>query len=156
MVATKTMYYEDTEIGTELPETRLMITVPIMTRWCSATETLRRDHYDSKYSIEHDGNPEAVVSGSFSQAYLWGLLFNWTGPNGWVYKTYQKNAAMVHPGQAVTFFGRVTNRFEKDGLGYVELDIGLRKDDGTVPIPGNATVVLPLKGGKPVPHPFRA
>jgi hypothetical protein len=31
----------------------------------------------------------------------------------------------------------------------------LRKQDGSVPIPGNATVVLPLMNGRPVPHPFK-
>ena len=55
----------------------------------------------------------------------------------------------------MTFFGRVTNKEVKNGLGYLELDIGLRMQDGTVPIPGNATVVLPLKNGRPVPYPFK-
>ncbi len=155
MVATQTRYYDDIRIGMNLPETKLLITIPVLQRWCSATETLRRDHYDTKYSIEQDGIPSAVLSGSFSQAYIWSLLFNWVGGEGWVYKVYQKNAAMVHAGDTVTFFGLVTNKYEKDGLGYVELDIGLRNDDGWIPIPGNATVVLPLKGGKAVPYPFK-
>jgi acyl dehydratase len=155
MAAKPTTHYDDIEIGMNLPETELLLTVPVLQRWCSATETLRRDHYDTKYSIEHDGISSAVLSGSFSQAYIWGLLFNWVGGEGWVYKVYQKNAAMVHPGDTVTFTGLVTNKYVKDGLGYVELDIGLRKEDGSLPIPGNATVVLPLKGGRPVPYPFK-
>ena len=154
MVATMNRCYEDLAIGDELPEVEQLVTIPVMQRWCSVTETLRRDHYDSKYSVEHDGLPEAVLSGSFSQAYLWGILFNWVGPDGWILKTYQKNAAGVHPGDVLTFFGRVTAKEVKNGLGYLELDIGLRMQDGTVPIPGNATVVLPLKNGRPVPYPF--
>ncbi len=147
-------FYEDVAVGDALPEVTQKITVPVMQRWVASSETLRRDHYDAKYAIEHDGLPNAVMSGSFSQAYLWQLLFNWAGLNGWVLKAAQKNARMVHPGVAVTFFGTVTGKLEADGLGYVELEIGLRRDDGTVAVPGSATVVLPLRGGRPVPYPF--
>ncbi len=155
MVTTTTIYFDDIHVGTTLPEITQRITVPLMQRWCAATETLRRDHYDNKYAIEHDGLPGAVLSGSFSQSYLWSLLFDWVGPNGWVYKLFQKNAAMVHSGDTLTFFGCVTEKYERDGLGYVVLDIGLRKRDGSIPIPGSATVVLPLSGGRPVPYPFK-
>jgi hypothetical protein len=86
MVATMNRCYEDLAIGDELPEVEQLVTIPVMQRWCSVTETLRRDHYDGKYSIEHDGLPEAVLSGSFSQAYLWGIVFNWVGPDGWILK----------------------------------------------------------------------
>jgi acyl dehydratase len=147
-------FYEDVAVGDALPEVVQKVTVPVMQRWVASSETLRRDHYDAKYAIEHDGLPNAVMSGSFSQAYLWQLLFNWTGLNGWVLKAAQKNARMVHPGHTVTFFGTVTGRHEEDGLGYVELEIGLRNDDGVVAVPGSATVVLPLRGGRPVPYPF--
>jgi len=61
----------------------------------------------------------------------------------------------VQPGDVLTFIGRVTSKEVKNGLGYLELNIGLRKQDGSVPIPGNATVVLPLLNGRPVPHPFK-
>ncbi len=149
-----TPYYEDVGIGDELPTTVQMITVPLMQRWVASSETLRRDHYDAKYAIEHDGIPNAVMSGSWSQAYIWQLLFNWVGPDGWVFRATQKNAMMVHPGDNLTFFGTIANKYEKNGLGYAELEVGLRRDDGVVAVPGKATVVLPLRNGRPVPYPF--
>jgi acyl dehydratase len=148
------LIYEDISVGDELPTTVQMVTIPVMLRWVASSETLRRDHYDAKFAIEHDGIPNAVMSGSFSQAYIWQLLFNWVGPDGWVLRAAQKNAIMVHPGDRLTFFGKVTNKREENGLGYLDLDVGLRKDDGTVAVPGDATVVLPLKDGRPVPYPF--
>jgi acyl dehydratase len=149
-------FYEDVAIGDTLPEVVQKVTIPVMQRWVASSETLRRDHYDAKFAIEHDGLPNAVMSGSFSQAYIWQLLFNWAGLNGWVLKAAQKNARMVHPGTTITFFGTVTGKYEADGLGYVELEIGLRGDDGAVAVPGTATVVLPLRGGRQVPYPFTA
>lgn len=150
-----TRYYDDVKVGDELPETRQLLTIPVMQRWVASSETLRRDHYDPKYAIECDGLPGAVLSGSFSQAYIWQLLFAWAGADGWVLKASQKNAAMVHPGTLLTFFGSVTKKYEANGLGYVELSVGLRGDDGAVAVPGEATVVLPLRGGRQVPYPFK-
>jgi acyl dehydratase len=147
-------YYEDVNVGDELPATVQKLTIPVMQRWVASSETLRRDHYDAKFAIEQDGLPNAVLSGSFSQAYLWQLLFNWVGPDGWVLKASQKNAMMVHPGTTLTFFGVVKNKYESNGLGYVEIDLGLRREDDTVAVPGSATVVLALRDGRSVPYPF--
>ena len=147
-------HYEDLAVGDEIPTVTQKLTIPVMQRWVASSETLRRDHYDAKFAIEHDNIPNAVMSGSFSQAYIWQLLFNWVGPDGWVLKAFQKNAKMVHPGNTLTFFGSVTDRYEKNGLGYVELDLGLRIEDGSIAVPGRATVVLPMRDGRPVPYPF--
>jgi acyl dehydratase len=148
-------YYEDLNVGDEIPEVTQKITIPVMQRWVAVTETLRRDHYDAKYAIDHDNIPNAVMSGSFSQAYIWQLLWNWVGPDGWVLKAFQKNAMMVHPGNTMTFFGTITEKHEENGLGYVKLDLGLRREDGVVSVPGHATVVLQLRDGRPVPYPFK-
>ena len=58
------------------------------------------------------------------------------------------------PHHVFTFTGKVTGKSVKDGLGYVDLDIALSQEDGTALSPGRATVVVPLRGGKPVPYPF--
>ena len=42
-----------------------------------------------------------------------------------------------------------------DGLGYVDLAIGFRKSDRADAVTGTGTVVLPLRGGRPVPYPFK-
>lgn len=149
-----TRWYDDVSIGDTLPERVQKLTLPVMQRWVATTETLRRDHYDPKFAIEHDGIPGAVLSGSWTQAFIWQLVFHWVGPDGWVYKASQKNAKMVHPGSTLTFFGAVSDKHESNGLGYVEIDLGIRIDDGSVPVPGSATAVLPIRGGRPVPYPF--
>jgi acyl dehydratase len=151
-----TPWFNDIKVGDTVPPTVQRLTIPIMQRWVAATETLRRDHYDAKYAIEHDGLPDAVLSGSFSHAYLWGLLFDWVGPDGWVYKLSQKNARMVHPGSTLTFAAEVKEKREIDGLGFVDLELGLQVDNGDVAIPGTATVVLPLRDGRKIPYPFVA
>ena len=51
-------------------------------------------------------------------------------------------------------WGRVTGKYEKDGLGFVDLEIGMKTQNDIESMPGRATVVLPIRGGRPIPYPF--
>jgi hypothetical protein len=48
----------------------------------------------------------------------------------------------------------VTRTWEADGLGFVELDGGMRNQDGVETTPAHMVVVLPLRSGQVVPYPF--
>ena len=61
---------------------------------------------------------------------------------------------MLVPGDVLIMWGRVTEKRERDGLGLVDLDIGMKTHLGVESMPGTATVVLPIRGGRPVPLPF--
>ena len=39
-------------------------------------------------------------------------------------------------------------------MGFIEMDLGMKTQDGVESMPGSATVVLPLKGGPDIPYPF--
>jgi hypothetical protein len=58
------------------------------------------------------------------------------------------------PGDLLTAWGKVTRTYEKGGVGYVELDIGLTNSRGVESTKGTAVVVLPKRGAPPVPYPF--
>jgi hypothetical protein len=61
---------------------------------------------------------------------------------------------MLVPGDILIMWGRVTSKYEKAQMGFVELEIGMTTQDGIESMPGSATVVLPLKSGPPIPYPF--
>ena len=61
---------------------------------------------------------------------------------------------MLVPGDILILWGIVTGKYEKAGMGFVELQIGMKNQDGVESMPGTATAVLPLRGGKPIPYPF--
>ena len=48
----------------------------------------------------------------------------------------------------------MTGKTERGGYGVVELEIGLKDQNGKEGSPGNAVIVLPLNGGPAVPYPF--
>ena len=58
------------------------------------------------------------------------------------------------PQQCDAAWGRVVNTYEKDGLGVVECETGIRNDSGLESTPGSAVIILPIKTGKAVPYPF--
>jgi acyl dehydratase len=150
-----TPWFDEVAVDQEIPTISLPLTVPIMVRWCAAIEIWRRDHYDLEYARGQAGLPNIVGSGAWTHACLHRLLSAWAGPDGWVFKVSQRVQSMMLPGDTLTAWGRVAAAREVDGLGYVDLAIGMRKADGAEAVTGAGTVVLPLRGGRAVPYPFR-
>jgi acyl dehydratase len=147
--------YEDVEVGADIPSWSLDYTLPVMVRWCAAVETWRRDHYDFEYAVNELGLPNAVGSGYWTQACFYKLLYQWVGDEGWVWKISHQLRGHLLAHHVFTFSAKVTGKSVEDGLGYIDLDLDLSQEDGTVLSPGHATVVVPLRDGKAVPYPFR-
>ena len=61
---------------------------------------------------------------------------------------------MIVPGDTITVWARVTAKREVDGLGLIDLDIGIALQSKVETCPGTATIVLPIKGGRAIPYPF--
>jgi acyl dehydratase len=146
--------FEEIQVGDGIPTVVKPLTVPIMMRWCAAVEIWRRDHYDLTYAVEQAGLPNIVGSGAWTHACLHHVLSAWAGLDGWVFKVSQRVKTTMLPGDTLTGWGRVTATRIVDGLGHVDLETGFRKADGVDAISGGGTVVLPLRGGRPVPYPF--
>jgi acyl dehydratase len=82
------------------------------------------------------------------------FLKDWTLPGGWPWKARFEHRAMLVPGDVVIMWGKVTGKQEKGGMGLIELEIGMKTQDGIESMPGTATVVLPLRNGPEIPYPF--
>ena len=117
-------------------------------------ENWHRIHYDHYFATEHDGLPNVLVNGSWKQQIMCQLVKDWVGEEGWMWKISFQHRAMNVPGETITAWGKVTDKYVKDGLGIVECEIGMKNQDGVESCPGKTTAVLPLKGGEKVPYPF--
>ena len=148
------IYYEDVHEGMELPKYIYQPTPTHLFRWSAAIENWHRIHYDLDFAINHDKLPSVVVQGSWKQSVVPQYLKDWTLPDGWPWKSSFEHRAMLVPGDILILWGRVTGKYEKGGMGFVDLEIGMKSSDGIESMPGTATVVLPLRGGKPIPYPF--
>jgi acyl dehydratase len=147
--------FDDLTVGTSLQD---LVIGPIspahIVRWSAAMENWHRIHYDWRYATEHDRLPDVVVNGSWKQHILTRLLNDWVAPDGWLWKMAFQFRGMNVPGDTLTAWGRVTGLESRGKWGIAELDIGLRTQTGMEGTPGKATVVLPKRGGPPVPYPF--
>ena len=148
------IYYEDVYEGMELPKYIYQPTPTHLFRWSAAIENWHRIHYDLDFATNHDKLPSVLVQGSWKQSAVPQYIKDWTLPDGWPWKASFEHRAMLVPGDTLIMWGRVTSKYEKAGMGFVELDIGMKTQDAVESMPGTATVVLPLKNGEPIPYPF--
>ena len=149
------MYFDDVVVGQDLPTISKgpMSTAHII-RWSASMENWHRIHYDWHYATGHDKLPNVLVNGSWKQHVLVQLLTDWVGETGWLWKMDFQYRSMNVPGDILTAWGRVTNKETRGGFGIVNVDMGLKCQKGVESSPGKASLVLPLRGGKPVPYPF--
>jgi acyl dehydratase len=154
-VTRQQVYFDDVEVGASIPEVRKgPMTVSHIMRWSSSMENWHRIHYDKAYAVEHDKLQNVVVNGSWKQHVLMQVLKDWAGLQGWAWKVAFQYRDMDFPGDLITAWGKVTKKYEQKGLGYVELEIGLKNSRGIESTKGAAVVVLPKRGGPAVPYPF--
>ena len=159
MVATekKQLYFEDVQVGDDVTSLSKEPMSPAhLMRWSAAMENWHRIHYDERFAKEHDKLPERLVNGSWKQHVMVQMMKDWLGEGGWLWKISFQFRGMNPVWDTVTAWGKVTNRYGKDGLGFVECEIGMRNQDGEEGTPGTAVGVMPLRGGRPVPYPFVA
>jgi acyl dehydratase len=157
MVATakKQLYLEDVQVGDEVtPLSKGPMSPMHLMRWSAAMENWHRIHYDETFAKEHDKLPERLVNGSWKQHVMVQMMKDWVGPEGWLWKISFQFRGMDKVWDTVTAWGTVTNTYEKDGLGFVECEIGMRNQRGEEGTPGTAIGVLPLRAGRSVPYPF--
>ena len=154
---TRQIYFDDVSEGLELPPYIIgPITPTYIFRWSAAIENWHRIHYDQDFATNHDNLPGVVVQGTWKQSVMPQYLKDWCLPDGWVWKISIQHRAILVPGDTITVWGKVTKKSEQSGLGIVELEVGMRNQDSIESCPGSATVILPVKGGIPVPYPFVA
>lgn len=147
--------FEDVAIGDEIPLAQIgPLTTAHLMRWSAATENWHKIHYDLPFATGHDKLPSLLINGSLKQQFVASYLKNWAGPAGWAWKIRFQFRAMNVVGETLTLWARVTGRHASADFGLVELELGIRNQDGVESTPGTAVVALPYRDGKPVPYPF--
>ena len=110
------LYYDDVEVGQDLPSLEIgpMTTVHAF-RWSAAIENWHKIHYDQDFSVYHDGLPNILIQGSWKQSIMPRYLKDLCLPNGWMWKVSFQHRAMIVPGDLITCWAKVTDKYEKEG-----------------------------------------
>ncbi len=137
--------FEQIEVGDELPVvTRGPMTTGHLVRWASANGNYARIHWDLPYAMLRQGLSNVVVNGSLKNEYLYTLLQRFAGEAGWVRKMYLEHRGMDYPGDTLTITGKVTEKTERNGIGYVKCEVGLRNERGQT-VQGWGEIALPKR-----------
>jgi len=153
--------FEDISVGQEIgPLFKGPLTTAHLMRWSAAMENWHKIHYDLPFATGHDKLPNLLINGSLKQQFIVELLKDWAGPTGWLWKVRFQFRAMNVVGERLSIWGKVVGTRRADtpqgAYGLVDLDLGIRNEEGIESTPGAATVALPLRGGSPLPYPFVA
>lgn len=148
------IYWDDVSEGMQIPPfKRGPLEMPQIIKFSSAVENYEKLHQDYKWCIEQ-GYADVVMNGPIKNALLAVMLTNWMGEEGFLKRLGCQHRAMDFPGHTLVASGKVAKKYINDGLGYVDLDVKVENQKGEISCPGTATVILPIRGGKPVPIVF--
>ncbi|MFC1939527.1 MaoC family dehydratase N-terminal domain-containing protein [Chloroflexota bacterium] len=151
----KQVYYDDIAVGMELPKlTKGPWSMSHIVRWSAAQENWERKVNDYRYATKYEGLTDVVISGNWKKYVLAQLFKDWAGHGGWLWKLSIRYQKSHFPGDMVIAWAKVSKKYEVNGLGFVEMDCGIRNQNEEETTPSWATVVLPLRGGNEVPYPF--
>lgn len=147
--------FEDVAVGQEIEIlTKGPLTTTHLMRWSAAIENWHKIHYDRTFAVEHDKLPDVLINGTLKQQFLACAVKDWIGPDGWLWKLSFQFRAMNKVNETLEIWGRVTGCERHEAYGIVQLELGIRNDEGRESTPGKAVVALPLRGGPAVPYPF--
>ena len=145
----------DVEVGQHIPSlSRGPLSPMHLMRFSAAIENWHRIHYDHDFATSHDGLPDLVVSGSWKQHFVAQVVRRWTGESGWLREIGLQYRRVNVVGETLTAWGTVTGIRPINGFGLVDLQVGIRNQEGEESSPGTATVALPKFPGQRLPRPL--
>ena len=143
----KQIYFEDIEVGTEIPSLQRQPNTVTLVKWAGATEDYYPIHFDKDIALANK-LPGVIVHGRLKAAYLGELVTNWIGDQGFLKKLSCNYRGMDLHSTLLTCKGRVTRTYTLDGENLVDADIWLQNEKGETTTPGTATVSLPSRKKK--------
>ena len=139
-------YFEDVQVGEELPVLQKDINLARMMAYGAATWDFIRIHYDADY-VREQGFDNPFVDGQMLGGYLAQHVQDWAGADAFLRKLGFRNRVMVYPGDVLTFHGVVTSTHNDGDEALAECDLWVENQKGDrVVHPASASVRFPRKG----------
>lgn len=128
----------DVAVGDELDAVTRNASRAQLFLYSAATHNPHRIHYDRDYALT-EGHTDIIVHGPLQGAWLSQYVTDWAGPRGRMLTLTWQNRRSALPEHDYIFRG-IVRAVEND---VVHLEVWAEDDDGTVLMPGTATVRLP-------------
>lgn len=138
------LWFEDVDVGTELPTLSKVPTTVQLFRYSAVTWNAHRIHYEREYALS-EGHPDVLVQAHLHGAFLLQMIMDWAGPRARIVSFGWSNRGRAVPGDTLTCKGRVAAKRIEGGRRLVDLDLTETNQRGELCAPGKATVALPSK-----------
>ena len=138
----KQLYYENVELGFELPTLVKHPTTRQLVKWACLMEEFYELHYDKDFAISQ-GLPGIPVQGPLLLSFLGQMLTDWIGEQGIIRKLNCSFRGIVLPSEDVICRGKVSGKYIQDGERCVECEIWTENAKGERTVVGKAVIVLP-------------
>jgi acyl dehydratase len=149
------IYWEDLEVGTEMPPLPKIATSLMLVKWAGASGDFNPHHYETEFAMTQ-GTGGVIVHGLLKHAWLIQFVTGWMGDEGTLKKFScqyrgldfpRKMQTMGEPVEGETWNckGKVVKKYVDEDQHCVDLEIAVENGKGQVTTPGTATVALPSK-----------
>jgi len=141
----KDLFFEDLNIGDEIPALINRITLVQMVMYAAATWDFHRHHYDKEFA-QSKGFPAPFVDGQMFGAFLSGMITNWAGPNVAFKKLRLTYRVMVFSGDTIACKGSITGKYKEGSENLVSCKLWIENQRGEKNVAtGTALIALPSK-----------
>ncbi|MBM4409781.1 MAG: hypothetical protein FJ037_00385 [Chloroflexi bacterium] len=136
-------FWDDVKEGQEISLTEPTSSQRLVV-WAAASGDFYQIHYDDNFA-KGNNLPDIIVHGALKGMLVGRLLDEFAGDKGSIEMWDVSYRGMDKAREDITIWGKVTKKYQEGGKNLVDLDVGVRKVDGSETTPGRATVSLPKK-----------
>ncbi|MFC2062728.1 MaoC family dehydratase [Chloroflexota bacterium] len=123
------LFYEDINVGDEVPPLTKDITQVNMVMYAAATWDFARGHYDKEF-VQSKGFREPFVDGQMLGAFLAQMIMNWISSKGRLKEMDFRFRELVFPGDKIICKGIVTNKRTENDQKLVNCDLWIENQKG--------------------------
>ena len=138
------VYYEDIEVGSEIPALVKYPTTLQLVKYAGASGDYYQIHYDKDFALA-SGLPGVIVHGWLALSFLGQMVTDWLGGGGALLKLSGSYRGMNKVHEDVICNGKVTKKYEEDGQNLARVEIWAENPEGEKTVTGTAVVRLPSR-----------
>ena len=142
---TNRVYFEDVEVGQELPPFRRQTDLMNWNRYAAVNDEFTYTHMDDEVG-RAKLNPEGAFGmGNLRLAYIVNMLTDWAGDEAEIRETAIEFRAINKKNDVLATYGRVIEKFRDGDDCMVRIDTNVINQHGESTSPGHAIVALPSR-----------
>ncbi len=138
------VYWDDVKEGDEVALDEEFSSQRLVV-WAAASGDFYQIHYDEDFAKKNN-LPGIIVHGALKGMLVGRLLDEWSGDAGRIVKWGVSYRGMDPGRQNMKVWARVAKKYQEDGEGRLDLEVGVTDAEGKNGTPGTATLALPRRG----------